>query len=732
MKKSKIGFLGALLIAALAALLVSSSIATAAQYKSQRYRIVKRSRTYDMVRGHGKKLMVRKQHRYVQARGAFRYRVIKRVRKAVILRRVSPSTSINTAITSGAALPAGLTATASSSRKSYEPPAGNDGKPITRWAAGSKAYPQWWMVDLGEETDLTGVKTSWYNGDKRAYRYQIETSLDGVTFSTAADRSDNLLKGPNTDAFSTTARYVRIRVLGERVVGATAAISEVAVYADSDVPDEEPSETPTPTPTDTEPTEEPSETPTPTPTPTDTETPEPTPTEPAEPEAPQADRYVAKTGSDTNNGSATRPWRTIQKAASSVTPGQTVSVAAGTYNERVTIPSTAGGTASNTTEFIANGRVVVSQAFVINSSYTVLDGFEVTPGSSTITDNQRTVGQVQVAGNYNTLKNLYIHDLVRGTGITIAAGKTHNTIEGCTINAPRQGGIGSSNDKLGPSYTTVRDTTVSKWAGEVGIDTVGDHWTVENCTLRGVTASDYQNPATQNGDGVWTNNSRSNVIRNTRIYDIWSHNGFAYQHADCIQMWTKCTGLLVENCTLGSWKPGGAENTPGPTMGIMFGTVSDGSTCEVTVRNSLFLTGVAANTHPTATGCTNGSKLNITLINNTFFSNFPELHHVTSLNAYNNIFLSHRGYSGGTISANHNAFLWNNWEGGTSSVYSGEGANSLGRTFATRLKAADIFVNPDVSAATNYGLEADFRPKPGSPLIGAGNPTYAPTIGASQ
>src|ERR1700722_3580770 len=55
--------------------------------------------------------------------------------------------------------------------------------------------------------------------------------------------------------------------------------------------------------------------------------------------------YVSKSGKDTNSGSYTAPWLTIQHAANSVTAGATVYVEAGVYNESVTFP--ASGTASN-------------------------------------------------------------------------------------------------------------------------------------------------------------------------------------------------------------------------------------------------------------------------------------------------------------------------------------------------------------------------------------------------
>lgn len=48
-------------------------------------------------------------------------------------------------------------------------------------------------------------------------------------------------------------------------------------------------------------------------------------------------RYVATTGSDSNDGSLGSPWRTIQQAANSAPAGSTVSIRGGTYAEFVTI-----------------------------------------------------------------------------------------------------------------------------------------------------------------------------------------------------------------------------------------------------------------------------------------------------------------------------------------------------------------------------------------------------------
>ncbi|HHY54286.1 MAG TPA: DUF1565 domain-containing protein, partial [Chloroflexi bacterium] len=55
--------------------------------------------------------------------------------------------------------------------------------------------------------------------------------------------------------------------------------------------------------------------------------------------------YVAPTGNDANPGTEAQPWRTIQKAANSVNPGDTVFIRGGAYNEVVLL--TRSGTADN-------------------------------------------------------------------------------------------------------------------------------------------------------------------------------------------------------------------------------------------------------------------------------------------------------------------------------------------------------------------------------------------------
>ena len=108
--------------------------------------------------------------------------------------------------------------TASTSAAGHPATSGNDGNPAVYWqsATGGKT---WWSVDLGARYDLTSSIVTWLDGS-RAYQYTIEVSNDGVSYRTVADRSTNATaEQESSDAFTATARFVRISVTG----GGTAA-----------------------------------------------------------------------------------------------------------------------------------------------------------------------------------------------------------------------------------------------------------------------------------------------------------------------------------------------------------------------------------------------------------------------------------------------------------------------------------------------------------------------------
>jgi PKD repeat protein len=82
------------------------------------------------------------------------------------------------------------------------------------------------------------------------------------------------------------------------------------------------------------------------------------------------------TGSDSNPGTQALPWKTIQKAATTLRAGDTVNVNAGTYNERVNVTNYSGSSGS-LISFIAQGTVQC-QGFRITRNYIQVKGFTVT------------------------------------------------------------------------------------------------------------------------------------------------------------------------------------------------------------------------------------------------------------------------------------------------------------------------------------------------------------------
>jgi len=103
------------------------------------------------------------------------------------------------------------------------------------------------------------------------------------------------------------------------------------------------------------------------------------------------------TGSDINNGSQAKPWRTIQKAANTMPAGSLVVVLSGDYEERVTVNN------SNLT-FLAQGDVLM-QGFSIQADHVTVSGFTIT----SLTDNVPTGIGIDVldASNCTIEKNRF-------------------------------------------------------------------------------------------------------------------------------------------------------------------------------------------------------------------------------------------------------------------------------------------------------------------------------------
>jgi hypothetical protein len=97
---------------------------------------------------------------------------------------------------------------------SFDPttPPGNavDGDLSTRWSG--QGDGQWIRLDLGTNRDVSVVRIAFYVGDQRTARFDIQTSLDGASWTTVYSGSSNGLTTQlqTFDAVDSTARFIRV------------------------------------------------------------------------------------------------------------------------------------------------------------------------------------------------------------------------------------------------------------------------------------------------------------------------------------------------------------------------------------------------------------------------------------------------------------------------------------------------------------------------------------------
>jgi parallel beta-helix repeat protein len=147
--------------------------------------------------------------------------------------------------------------------------------------------------------------------------------------------------------------------------------------------------------------------------------------------------YVATTGSDSNPGTQSAPFRTIQKAANVVSAGTTVHVAPGTYAE--TITSAVNGTASARIRFVSDTKwgakiVPVAGANTIwraSGGYTDIDGFQVDG-----TGNTSVRTGIALNGGNSSIKNTLAHHLAENSGCDSQGGAAMHSSQsrGATFN----------------------------------------------------------------------------------------------------------------------------------------------------------------------------------------------------------------------------------------------------------------------------------------------------------
>jgi hypothetical protein len=145
----------------------------------------------------------------------------------------------------------------------------------------------------------------------------------------------------------------------------------------------------------------------------------------AAPASPGPAFFVATTGSDKNNGSASHPWRTIQHAVNSVPAGATINVYTGVYRELVTITNSGSAAAGFITVTAAPGASPIVDGtglpipngenglFTLNNvSFVRLIGFEIQNYKSSSAALVPVGVYVVGAGTNIEILHNHVHDIV--------------------------------------------------------------------------------------------------------------------------------------------------------------------------------------------------------------------------------------------------------------------------------------------------------------------------------
>lgn len=103
-----------------------------------------------------------------------------------------------------------------------------DGDKNTRWCAANGSKPQWLQLEFEKPQTLTEAKITWESGGN-AYRYQIEVSPDGKSWSPVVSANDNKTPGDTSAAFNAAnVKFLKITCTGTST-GGWASIREISL-----------------------------------------------------------------------------------------------------------------------------------------------------------------------------------------------------------------------------------------------------------------------------------------------------------------------------------------------------------------------------------------------------------------------------------------------------------------------------------------------------------------------
>jgi len=241
--------------------------------------------------------------------------------------------------------------------------------------------------------------------------------------------------------------------------------------------------------------------------------------------------YVSGSGSDSNPGSLTQPWRSVQKAASTLSPGDTVLVRSGTYAEAVKVTVSGSPTGGWVTFSNYPGETPVLDGtslsvplnadaglFLMNNcSWVVIQGFELRNFHSTSVSATPSGIFLRGACSSIQIRNCNIHGISNTGGNSTLSGNAFGiAVYGSSITSATNIVIDSNeihDCKTGSSETLTLNGNVSNFQvtnnlvhdnNNIGIDFIGFEGTCTDPT------QDQARSGVCSGNTVWNISSQGN------------------------------------------------------------------------------------------------------------------------------------------------------------------------------------------------------------------------------
>lgn len=243
--------------------------------------------------------------------------------------------------------------------------------------------------------------------------------------------------------------------------------------------------------------------------------------------------YVSTTGDDASAGTLSAPWRTIQKAASTVEAGSTVYVRGGVYDEAVTVEVSGSAEAGYTrfasypgeTAVVDGSGLTVPEGdaalfLIVDRSYVIVQGFELRNYASA--ERGVTPGGVHVRGasHHVEIRDNRIHDIATNYPGTPGGDAQGVVVYGTSATEPAHDIVVDGNElydlKLGSSEALALNGNVEGFAVTNNV--------VRDCDNIGIVCIGYEGTAPDPD----VDRARDGTVAGNTVYGIDSFGNPAY------------------------------------------------------------------------------------------------------------------------------------------------------------------------------------------------------------